>query len=340
MKKVVFACLALALILAACAPPPAQTDPGPAEQPLAPAALQVAPLLQTAAESGSETTLLPTREGVVALWGRGGGFTGVWVSGTKSALTEDLIAGVTPPERAAFLETETGKGVLCAGGRGWYLLLDGSGGEEKTLPDGVRFTGVLYGGEGFICEKEGLLLLVPADLSAPLVLADGKKLPDFGGILTATDHGGRLWYAQRDAQGRGVGLAAFVPGESRVTAALPVSFESAVSAGDGRLLLSRKEGEGRAFILLDPETKESAALTVPGETSLFTLSPDGSILALWDGAAGQVRLFAFEDGRETAAFDPGDLGTPSALRYGGDGALYVTLRQDAGEILATLDGAG
>ncbi|MBQ3866845.1 MAG: hypothetical protein II776_08065 [Clostridia bacterium] len=327
MKRAVCAFCALLLLwtLSACA----GEDPA-SDVPF----LTASPLIRTVAPAGA-TRLLPTAEGFLVLWEREDGFAASFLSPEKSELVEESFTGGSSPAGAAFLETEPGKGLLAAGGSAWYVLLDRKGAEERALGEDIVFCGAFFRDEGLICRKGTLLLLVTADLSRTLVLADTARLPDFGFPLFVTRDGRRLWYA-RQKDGAFLGVGAFTVGEDRAAETLDLSFDGICAAGE-RLFLLRKNGDGAVLTRLDPETKEADALTLPFSPAKFALSPDGSRAAFWDEAAGLIRLYDRATGRELGRKDVSRWGQVSDLAFRSDGAtLCAALRRDDGEILLSL----
>ena len=330
MKKVLFLALALAALLSGCGAKKA----GESEQTeQATRALEVSPLLRAVSSEEGATVLLPCKKGVIALWEWEEGFTGSYVSDADSALTEGLVSGTVSPAEANLLETQTGKAILAADSAVWYILLDGSGTEEKALPEGIRFTGVLYGQNGLICEKDSLLVLVPPDLGTPLVLTDTASLPEYGRVLAASPDGKQIWYAKKD----GTGLASFRPGGTQQEDEIALRFDRILPLSHGKVLLA-VEGEGETtFVELSLETKNTRVLTVPGDVyDRIALSPDGTRIALWAKAWNELRLLDFSTGSVIGSKDTSDLGDVSALGYGGDGALYASFRKEGGEILGTV----
>ncbi|MBP5289379.1 MAG: hypothetical protein J6Z79_05885 [Clostridia bacterium] len=331
MKKAIFrawaALLALLFLLGGCAGGPEEKD--------API-LAANPLIRAVADADGATCLLPGGDGVLALWERDGGFSASYVSAGKSALTESLIAADGSPTGAGFLETESGKGILAVGKRAWYLLLDGSGAEEKTLPGDVVFTGVCYRDEGFVCRKGSLLVLVPASLDDPLVLTDTDLFPGFGEVLTVTPDGKQIWFTKVDSSGKATALAAFRPGDTKIDEEIPLLFDEALPAPEDRVLLIRTGGEETVFTLLNLSSKETSSLTVPCGVEKPVLNAAASRLAFWDRAASKIRVYDFDAGEEIGVKDSTDLGDAAALCYGGDGSLYASMRRDGSEILMTL----
>lgn len=326
MKRFATVFLILCLALSACA------GESPTEEHTI---LTATPLVQIAAEEGAATRLLPTREGILALWGRSKGFAASYVSPGKSVLIEDLCEGEGDFAEAGFLETETGKGLLATRDSAFYLLLTGRGAEARPFDEDILFTGVLYRDEGLICRKGGLLLLLPADLEAPLVLTDTAAFPDYGGVLTVSPDGRRVWCLKENDKMGCTGLFAFCPGQTRADREISLRFDGALAASGERVLLWRRDGESTVFTLLDLATEEALSATVPAVPDRVALSPEGERFALWDAA--QERAFLYDlTGAEAGRLSTGDLGTVTALAFGADGTLYAALRKGGVEVLTTL----
>ena len=217
------------------------------------------------------------------------------------------------------------------------MLLAGEEDLPRSLGEGVNFSGVFYRDEGLICWKDDLLLLVPADLGAPLVLADTASFADFGTVVTVSPDGSRVWYVEENDKIGIYGLAAFRPGESKREREIRLTFDGVLAASGESVLLWRRIGGETVFTLLSLATEQAVSLTVDAAPGLVSLSPGNGRLALWDAGKGALRIWNVQTGGELEVQETSELGEAVALCYSGDGALYVSFRRDNGEILATLE---
>lgn len=292
----------------------------------------------------SETRLfyLPKSEGFLYLHPDSeGGIKGGFVSPERSISSEAMFQSKASLSTVSVWEDAKDRAHLLTDKELFTLLLKENGAHRTPLPEDFSLQNpVPLNSLSFINEKEELLLIHPVDFKETYVLAQSARLPDFGGVMLASDGGKKIWYARKDGDSyKGIGF--FEYGSNLPLGNEDFAFDAFQRVGESALLFTRiLEDGGALYLYRDLESGESRSLVSDRVFEGVICDPKGSILCgtSSSGEGGKIHVLDLQKGVEKGVYSI-DYGTPApSLAITSDAsALLIAVGKGSDEILGILD---
>ncbi len=337
MKKVFLALFALlCLVLSACAAP---NPPATREQ------TGFSPLFrfQVPEETQNQTQMfaLPRSQGFFYLHaGAQGGFTGGFVSPSRSLSSEKILEGSGKIDGIRVLETTEDRALIWTGDGIFASHLSAGGSQRFALPEDLTVLDArFYDDLSLMAETPDWILLLPLDFSQKFVLAKKDLLPDFAGLITAHSASGRIWYATGEP-GAYTGLAFFEYGKGLPLGREAFAFQSFVPVSPTAVLFTTKTSQGVSYTYRDFASGHVASITVPQAFEGVSCNAGGTVLcgsrAMGDG--GQIEIYDLSRGEKKGVYESA-YGIPCpgfALDETGE-TLFFAVGMGKDQVLGTLN---
>ncbi len=303
------------------------------------------PLFRFTVKDGSfaDTRLFYLKESDGFLYlhkGENGGFTGGFVSPSRSVSVENLVKGAGDLSSLTLWEKEKDLAYLLTENELILLALKNGGAHATALPDIVKSSTALpYNALSFLSQSESLVLLHPVDFAQTYVLCDKSGLPDFGTLLATTNEGKKIWYTKKNTAGNYTGIGFFEYGNNLPLGNRDFAFDSYEKIGSNAVLFTSAEDDRTTYRYLNLATGEEKTYFANTPFGTVTCDESGTILCgtTAKGEGGLITVIDLDTGKEKGSHTI-DYGTPGSLALNKDAStLLISFGKGKDQILATLD---
>ena len=270
-----------------------------------------------------------------------GGITGGFVSPDRSVSSESMFQSEASLTSLLVWEDAKDRAHLLTDKELFTLLLKENGAHRTDLPEDFSAQNpTALNTLSFINEKEELLLIHPVDFKETYVLAQSARLPDFGGVILASDNGKKIWYARSEGDAfKGIGF--FEYGDNLPLGNEDFAFDSYQKIGETAVLFTRAlEDGGVLYLYRDLESGETRSIVSDTVFEGVICDPDGTILCGTTTAdeGGTIHVLDLQKGTKKGEYSI-DYGTPApSLAISSDAkTLLIAVGKGRDEILGTLD---
>lgn len=294
--------------------------------------------------TSQETRLfyLPQSDGFLYLHkGENGGFTGGFVSPSRSLSSEGLVKSDGDLNSVTIWE----KGKDCA-----YLLtekeliltlLKENNSHSTPLPENIATEGALpFDSLSFLSKKENLVLLHPVDFAETYVLCDSSGLPDFDSLLTVNDDGKKIWYTKKNQSGAFTGIGFFEYGKNVPLGNRDFAFDSYEKLSSDAFLFVSLGEDSATYRYLNLTSGEEKIYTAKTPFDVVSCDKNGTTLCGGKnkGDGSEIAVIDLDSGKEKGVhtIEYGNLSNSLALNFDGT-TLLLAFGKGKDQVIATLD---